>query len=352
TRAIYNYIQAGFTYKALEFGPRANIPNKVSQIIQNKYGDCKDLALLAFHMRQSLGISSHLALVNTERNLIKSLPSMDQFDHMILYLPDYDEGRFVDCTSRHASLDLSTPPGLTDRDILVLDQKIPRILNSGTHLSSENQIYSEKKVLIEGDNLTVEETLTFQGVPSADFRFYLGTLHGEELLSSLQSLISATTGTHAQLQDVKHSKNPDPNSPLTVTFKYVVPKAIKSIDGNIVISEIPTIWEKYYLKVPYVKDRITPFSVRFPFQFSSVVSLNYSSSFHVAAKDLSNLKVENDFHQFTIETKLDARNRTLVRESKVTLNRNEHPPVRFHEFQESAHELLSAMANSVTLESF
>lgn len=44
--AIGRYVQKEFTYKAIEFGRRACIPNSPQEVIRNKYGDCKDLAVL------------------------------------------------------------------------------------------------------------------------------------------------------------------------------------------------------------------------------------------------------------------------------------------------------------------
>ena len=63
--SIYGYIQKEFTYKALLFGPRAQIPNTADKILSNKYGDCKDLALLANRLLHAAGIRSYLALVSS-----------------------------------------------------------------------------------------------------------------------------------------------------------------------------------------------------------------------------------------------------------------------------------------------
>ncbi|HZJ13474.1 MAG TPA: DUF3857 domain-containing protein, partial [Chthoniobacteraceae bacterium] len=44
TAALARFVQRELTYKAIEFGRRARMPNSAAQTLRNKYGDCKDHA--------------------------------------------------------------------------------------------------------------------------------------------------------------------------------------------------------------------------------------------------------------------------------------------------------------------
>jgi transglutaminase-like putative cysteine protease len=62
TVALVRYVQNHLTYKAIEFGSHSRQPNPVAVIVANKYGDCKDHALLLVQLMRSGGLSAQLAL--------------------------------------------------------------------------------------------------------------------------------------------------------------------------------------------------------------------------------------------------------------------------------------------------
>src|SRR5207237_601886 len=75
------------TYKAIEFGRGARIPRAPQEVLRHRYGDCKDHALLLYHLLRNAGTEARLALVRTGSPVRRELPSLDQFDHMVVYLP-------------------------------------------------------------------------------------------------------------------------------------------------------------------------------------------------------------------------------------------------------------------------
>jgi hypothetical protein len=53
---LSRFVQTNSTYKAIEFGRRALIPNRPAEILANRYGDCKDHAVLARGRRDTRSI--------------------------------------------------------------------------------------------------------------------------------------------------------------------------------------------------------------------------------------------------------------------------------------------------------
>ena len=107
---LADYVQHALTYQAIAFGRRAQIPNAAAKTIELKYGDCKDHSLLLQQLLAAVGIPSHLAIVNSAGEITPELPSLDQFDHMVLYVPAaaIDEpdnavgGLLIDATEKDA----------------------------------------------------------------------------------------------------------------------------------------------------------------------------------------------------------------------------------------------------------
>jgi hypothetical protein len=94
------WIRDNLSYKAIEFGVRGVVPNTPEATLKNRWGDCKDHAVLLQQLLAERGLESKLALVSSGERLLENLPSLDQFNHMILYLPG--EQRFIDPTDSGA----------------------------------------------------------------------------------------------------------------------------------------------------------------------------------------------------------------------------------------------------------
>lgn len=83
-RALYNYVSSNFRYIGIGFGIGRYQPHPALDVFQNGYGDCKDKYALLAAMLKSQGIASYPALLNVERNIDPEVPSIAQFDHVIL----------------------------------------------------------------------------------------------------------------------------------------------------------------------------------------------------------------------------------------------------------------------------
>jgi len=109
-------------YESMIAGVR---PHTAPMVLERKYGDCKDKAVLFMTLARLAGIKAHFALVRTrgEGPVVKEVP-MQQFNHAIVYVPPQEgipEGRFFDPTAD--ALDVfALRPDVPGTSSLVLDQ--------------------------------------------------------------------------------------------------------------------------------------------------------------------------------------------------------------------------------------
>jgi transglutaminase-like putative cysteine protease len=84
-------------------------PHAAPMVLERKYGDCKDKAVLFITLAKKLGLEAHFALVRTrDVGPIDGDVPMQQFNHAIVYLPQqagFPEGRFFDPTADALDLD-------------------------------------------------------------------------------------------------------------------------------------------------------------------------------------------------------------------------------------------------------
>lgn len=349
-RSIYRYIQKEFTYKALAFGPRAQIPNPADQIVKDKYGDCKDLALLANRLLNSIGIKSNLALVSTASQIQTQLPSLDQFNHMILYLPDYNGGHFIDCTSQHVELEHSTPLGLEEREILVLEPGNPHFVDTGKQLLGENTINSQRLIEVLDENVHVEETLEFTGLPAAYFRSYLSSLQESQMLDTFQMMMISQASQDLRLEKIETLHTDELEKPLTVVLSYSISRAIKKTSGGFTLASMPSVWEQYYLDVPFVRDRQTPFKIRNPIAFHSKVTVVAPKGTRPVKDALRNLDQNSGYHVFQHNRAFDEKTGRLSVDNTVQVLPEEGAHDQFQKFQDSAQDVLSLVGDSLEFE--
>src|SRR5439155_22130028 len=128
--ALLRHVQQDYVYRAVEFGRRARVPQPVAAVLHNHFGDCKDHALLLHQLLGAAGIQSHLALVRANDVLITEMPSLDQFDHVIVFVPPTQtepRARIVDCTDKGSGLGNGNPYSRTHEALLLAPAK-PRLI--------------------------------------------------------------------------------------------------------------------------------------------------------------------------------------------------------------------------------
>jgi hypothetical protein len=114
-RVIFNWVASNIRYVSIILGAGGMVPHSAESILDNRYGDCKDHTTLMRAMLTAKGIKSEYALINTHRAYKPHEIPMRRFNHVILYLPEFD--LYVDPTATHSTFD-SLPISLHDKPVL------------------------------------------------------------------------------------------------------------------------------------------------------------------------------------------------------------------------------------------
>jgi hypothetical protein len=295
--ALARYVQTNYTYKALEFGRRARIPNPPAEIIRNKYGDCKDHAVLLQQLLTAAGVPAQLALVNTRDLIQKDLPSLDQFNHMIVYA----DGRFLDCTSKGADVARTIPYGQAGREALILDPQNPHFATIPAYAPTASTVDVRQHLrLTNQTDLAVEENLTLDGVAAAGMREYLLMIPQTSLKTTLQNQLGMA---EALLEDVQVESLDTPSVPLVLKSKYLLKKQFHPLDDRLT-GTLRAGFARSYLAVAATDDRRTPFETKIPITFRSRVTLETPAGFQVEPPDVADNQLDPRFATATARTQL------------------------------------------------
>ncbi len=99
--AALRFAQDEIRYMGIEIGVNSHEPRSPADVLQKRFGDCKDKSLLLVAMLRELGIEAHPVLVNTidAREMDRWLPDAGLFDHAIVRATVNDTVYWFDPTS-------------------------------------------------------------------------------------------------------------------------------------------------------------------------------------------------------------------------------------------------------------
>jgi tetratricopeptide (TPR) repeat protein len=105
-RALYDFVSTRFRYIGIDLGLSRYTPHSASDVLTNRYGDCKDKHTLFAALLQSINISAYPVLISSRYRIDPSFPSVSLFDHVITAIPRANSFLFLDTTPEVAPFGL------------------------------------------------------------------------------------------------------------------------------------------------------------------------------------------------------------------------------------------------------
>ena len=249
-RALATHVRDTLHYKAVAFGVRGQIPRPVGEVLTNRYGDCKEHALLLYQLLRARGLPAELALVRVEGPLDPELPSLDAFDHMIVYLGG-ERPRFLDMTDKYYATDQGVPVGLAGRHALVLDPRRPRLVRLPGYPEGQ-PVRVQRRVKAEGEDLVLNELVTFHDYFAGYAR---GVFQGEP--ERQRSVLAGLFEGRVEVESLELSGVEDAEQPITLRARLRLRGALHRAAG-LRVGRLPAPWLRDLFASAPLEDRRTP----------------------------------------------------------------------------------------------
>lgn len=263
---VLAHVQKDYTYKPIEFGVRGQLPYPAAETIRNRYGDCKDHAVLAHELLSALSIKSSLVLLHSGFSTVMSVPTLDQFDHMILYIPEKEGCRFVDLTQKSVCSPELVPTGLAGRKAMILEAGNVRFEAVPSYADNSCNVTCKTKIKVDGEDISVDEVLTLSGHYTSSLRSLLKSYNENDRKTWAQHTI-ARYEPYAQLQSF-NAENILNNKDLVLKFTYRIGNRCRRKDGRTIL-QVPNVWARYYCVVQPMEDRTRGMVMEYPFSLST-----------------------------------------------------------------------------------
>ena len=171
-RAIYNYVCSKIRTVGLQLGPHGYQPHSAASIYENRYGDCKDKAILLLTMLDVAGLEGSIVLVPTDAmaQVDPDMPTLDQFDHAIATLVVGDTRYWLDTTGGETAFG-DVPVRDQGRIVFVIGKERGEFMGIPVQRADENTLKNTGTAALAADGtLTMTERIEYTGAFATMFR--------------------------------------------------------------------------------------------------------------------------------------------------------------------------------------
>lgn len=128
-KACFSYVQQNIRYVDIENGIHAIVPRASKMTMANKYGDCKDMAIVLYGLLKHYQFETYLSVSRTfMKKDTFDFPSIGMANHMIVSLKLNNEWYFLDPTEDECRFG--------DPSIQILGTEVFQIGNTGSYFHS------------------------------------------------------------------------------------------------------------------------------------------------------------------------------------------------------------------------
>ena len=268
-KAIVRFVRHDIRYRDVRFGGHSLIPQTAEVTLKERRGDCKDMALLLKEMLQAIGVKSYLAAIHLTEEGFEHLPTIQQFNHMILYIPKQDKvsEMWVDATDK-TGIERPVPLDMEGKVALIIDEDNSKVMTTPIlEDNQEHKISVDHRLFIGNDGeCEFRDSVSLQGKFASAIRnkFYGRDIKEQEQL--LEDFMAAGV-PDVSIGNIRIENLSEFNKPLNLIATYAS-KVYFGQGGSELKGRFPNVWERSLFKLPKVSKRHHPIRMPHETQFS------------------------------------------------------------------------------------
>lgn len=271
-RAIYNFCAQKIRYVAVEYGQAGYEPHQAADIFSNKYGDCKDQAILLVTMLKEAGFNAWPVLIATKDyyNLIEDFPALF-FNHCIAAVNMQETVVFLDPTAETCPLG-DLPPDDQGRNVLLFKEDAYQIKQTPLSPAAQNLVKQVLKIKVNSDEtITAEKTILTRGAYDQAERYWLLYTPPQLIEEALKQRVQETSiGATLEGYDVQNLDNL--NAPVVLKYSFKGPEYFLAMGNLRMIPQLTAVdvtsvakdKRKYDIDLDILDSQETDFEIEIP----------------------------------------------------------------------------------------
>lgn len=295
--AEVRFVRENIRYRDVRFGGHSLIPQLAETTLRERRGDCKDQSLLLKEMLGAIGVKSKLVAIHLNEAGFESLPSIQQFNHMMLYIPkgeNYPE-MWVDPSDKGGN-ERPVPLDMEGKVALVVDGDSSHVaVTPILENEKEHQVFLYHRLHIGKDgSAEFRDSLCMTGKFASVLRNRLYGRDAKETEALLQDLIAQGV-PDVSIARVRTENVTDFDRPLKLVVTFSSKNYFgKSSDGF--KGRYPNIWERSIMHLPKVRTRYLP--IRMPHETEFESELEVTADGKLEIQEAPKLSRETEYVNF------------------------------------------------------
>jgi hypothetical protein len=307
TKAI-DFVQNDIRYFGIEFGVNSHRPRPPKQILEQRYGDCKDKTVLIMALMKALGVEAYPALVNSTRGkvLVNDLPSPASFDHVIAYVKYRNHDYWIDGTVNMQAGGLAER-GLYDyKNALIVKPGQKQLTKVKVNQNGINKYVvdskEEYKVNVTEQNAQLTALTQYRGLKAEQMRRYFNSNTEQTINHNLKNFYSRFYSSLQELEPYKVTDNAQSNQ-LAIAENYRISDLVNEVSGKDIVKLVAAIFVDYLYK-PEMVHRSVPLAINHPIEITHQSIINIDGD--VLWYEPETLEeIDNDWFKFSRKVSRD-----------------------------------------------
>ena len=287
--ALLRFVQSEIRYMGIELGSSSFIPHPTTEILQRRFGDCKDKTLLLIALLKAIGIEAYPMLVNTDRTAFvrEAMPGATQFNHVITQLTLDGQTYWVDPTITMEKGLINSDEAAYYRYGLVLSDTTNNVSPILREKRKQPDMLVEEHFQVKGEGAEATDftvTTTFRRSQANHYRSRLARSSAADMQSQNLNYYARYYPSIELSEDIQIEDNEAENR-ITVTEKYRIRQHWDLNDAGTVY-DIPfyTTEVQSYLDEPNSIVRTRPFRLTHPIYIRQKTVIDLPDAWNVPAQ--------------------------------------------------------------------
>lgn len=207
-RGLYYFVRDQIRYVATHEGLGAFRPHPAREVLDARFGDCKDKATLLISLYRQYGLNAWPVWIGVQpsRPFELDMADLASFDHEIVAVELNGQLHFVDPTAESAAFE-RLPVQDQGRDVVVLRPEGPQMLRTPTAEPEANALIRRWTLDVARHELSLE--LSAEGSPAGPYRgLWLGDRSGEAMRGYLKSLVGSLPTSMEVVDPTEDERSP------------------------------------------------------------------------------------------------------------------------------------------------
>lgn len=294
-KAVFYWVQENIRYIAFEDGLAGFRPDKATEVLRKKYGDCKGMANLTRTLLKALGFDARLCWLGTSHiSYDYSTPSLAVDNHMICAVLLKGQTYFLDATENYLGFN-EYADRIQGRQVLIEDGAKYLLKNIPATGGSANLDVQQKALAISGTDLVGSVKQVWKGEEKEYVLSRAGSSKKEDQQKDLSAFLSNGNQNYG-ISELHFSDLANYDQDLSAVFKLHFKNGLDKFDKS------------YYLSIDFDKEynnsvidsaRKTDYLLPYKTTVSREVVLEIPENYAVSDKP-ENLLIRNKNYEFTI----------------------------------------------------